>query len=253
MTNTEHMSPEIIMFAGDWHANTIWATESIEIAHAKGATAIVHVGDLGFYPQYAQRFLQPVHDALHKFNMKLYFVDGNHEHFEYLYSFPIQRDGFRKITNTIYHIPRGHVWEWQGRRFLGLGGAHSVDKQMKLAAKSWFVEEKITQYDVEQSIKNSAGNIDFMVTHDSPVGVNTPLSSMYISEIDLHDAYDNRKLLGTVVDAVKPRTLIHGHYHEYYEDMKPHTSTRIIGLDRDGSTFRWNRHLVNLKTMEEFD
>lgn len=253
MVNNEDVSPEIVLFAGDWHANRMWATESIEIAHAKGATAIVHVGDFGLYPQQVERFLKPVHQKLTQLGMKLYFVDGNHENFEYLYSFPIQGDGFRKITNTIYHIPRGHVWEWQGKRLLGLGGAHSIDKQIKILMNSWFVEEKITESDVDKAIKNGAGNIDIMVSHDTPVGVNIPLSSMAISEIDLYESYDNRKLLGEAVKAIQPKKLIHGHYHVYYEDTTADKNTQVIGLDRDGSTFRWNRHIIDLRTMEELD
>ena len=60
------------------------------------------------------------------------FVDGNHENFDRLYSdeFPIvdfHGGKAHKIRDNIYHLMRGYVFEFDGKRFFCLGGASSHD------------------------------------------------------------------------------------------------------------------------------
>ena len=65
-------------------------------------------------------------------NFTVVFVDGNHENFDRLYSneFPIvdfHGGKAHKIRDNIYHLMRGYVFEFDGKKFFCFGGASSHD------------------------------------------------------------------------------------------------------------------------------
>lgn len=243
--------PKRITFAGDWHMNTKWAVTAVYAAADMGADVIVHLGDFGytFYP----RFLRPLGAALEETGLHLLFVDGNHENHQWINRQPRRPDGLRMIhPPTIWHLPRGFRWTWNDVRFLALGGAHSVDQQYRRKTGAlWQREETITPIEAQLAIEG--GPADVMVTHDCPSGVNIPgiddpdrVPPFPGSEIVR--SHEHRKLLRTVVDAVRPVSLWHGHYHLNHAqnvdlgwgDMS------VIGLDCDGTSLVSNLVTVDL-------
>ena len=65
-------------------------------------------------------------------NFTVAFVDGNHENFDRLYSdeFPIvdfHGGKAHKIRDNIYHLMRGYIFEFDGKKFFCFGGASSHD------------------------------------------------------------------------------------------------------------------------------
>lgn len=242
----EHKSPETIAFSGDWHGNVSWALNAIRYAHREGADTILHVGDFGVWPN-MQVFFKAVNTELTQLDMTLYFVDGNHEHFPFLQTFPLLENGFRQLRKRIFHIPRGHTWEWDGVRFMGLGGAYSIDRQWRVLNQSWFEEELMNPREADEAILNGANGVDILLTHDVPVGVDIPLNNnLQIPEIALYESYEHRKLLGRVVDAVRPTLLVHGHYHVQYVRYRKSSDTMILGLDCDGTQMYQNIRVEKL-------
>ena len=62
------------------------------------------------------------------------FVDGNHENFDLLATFPkeVWKGGLvHRIRTNIIHLMRGQVYEIEGKTFFTLGGATSIDKYMR--------------------------------------------------------------------------------------------------------------------------
>ncbi len=62
---------------------------------------------------------------------KVLFVDGNHENFDRLNALPVEewRGGLvHRITDKVYHLMRGQVFDIEGVRLLALGGARSTDR-----------------------------------------------------------------------------------------------------------------------------
>ena len=61
-------------------------------------------------------------------NFTTLWVDGNHENFDYLSTFPLT-DRFggkvREITPSIYHLDRGQVLTIDGKKIFVMGGASS--------------------------------------------------------------------------------------------------------------------------------
>ena len=60
------------------------------------------------------------------------FIDGNHENFDRLNSYPIEYwngGKVQRIRPSIMHLMRGQVFELQGKKFFTFGGASSHDIQ----------------------------------------------------------------------------------------------------------------------------
>lgn len=235
-------TPKIIAIAGDWHENSSYAVRAIDYAAEKGATVILHTGDFGF--RFGQVFMGKVNKALTKNKMTLMFVDGNHDNHHYLGSLPLDPDtGLRPLTKRIHHIPRGFRWEWDEIKFLGLGGAHSVDRQslLRVPGVTWWPEETLSHADIGNAI--NGGSTDVMITHDCPSGVPIPgLDPSGFPKEEIKASEEHSKLLRMVVESVKPRVLFHGHYHTYYR----HTIKldgrvcHVVGLSLDGGALQHN-------------
>lgn len=246
-------APTRIAFAGDWHGNTLWAKAAIEHAKDRGAHTIVHLGDFGYH--YNVGFLSAINLSLHRTGLTLEFVDGNHENFSVLHGerFPVLADGRRRVGPRIFHLPRGHRWTWGGVRFLGLGGAHSVDRQWRRPHLEWWPEETITAE--QAAAAAAAGPADVLVSHDCPAGVtiptideNRPIDAPKFPAVDLERSAEHRALLRTVVDAVRPRWVWHGHYHVAYGRTVDlgYGPVRVRGLDMEGTTAARNVHVVDV-------
>ena len=251
--------PERIGVAGDWHGNTRWATRAVRkiagLLPADGPRVIVHLGDFGIWPgPGGQEYLARLDAALEAADAELSFVDGNHEDFTQLAALRPGSDGRARVTDRIWHLPRGHRWVWHGRDWLALGGAVSLDRARRTAGADWWPEEEITRRQAASVIE--AGPADVMVSHECPAGIehDFPPPPSWWSGADLRRSDAHRGLLREVVLAVRPRWLMHGHLHLSYQRQVDLGAGpfEVTGLDCDGAesgnwaildvtTMRWLR------------
>jgi len=96
-------------------------------------------------------------------------VDGNHEDSARLDAHPIDEDGRRRLSDHVWHLPRGFRWQWGDSTWVAVGGAVSVDKQYRIEGKTWFAAEELTSEEADLII--AAGPADIVVAHDAPLGV----------------------------------------------------------------------------------
>lgn len=105
------------------------------------------------------------------------FVDGNHEDFDLLYTYPVvEWDGGKahKVADNIYHLMRGQRFVIENKRFFTMGGAYSVDKAMRVEGKSWWKQElpNNEEYKIAESTLTSCGyKVDYVLTHTVPQSV----------------------------------------------------------------------------------
>lgn len=240
--------PTKLLIAGDWHGNTGWARSVIDYAAQRGCDTIVQCGDFGFWrdtPETA-RFLSSLQADLEHHGITLYWVDGNHEDHGRLQrmtlglEFPTLTAGYERI----WYLPRGYRWQWWGKTWMAVGGAVSVDKQHRSEGRSWWPAETLTEEQVEYCCR--PGDVDVIVAHDCPRGVNIPKVGPSFDERHdnprgwpvgaLIESDQHRMKLARIWDATGATRLYHGHYHIGYE--KRHGSFGhglVIGLDCDGS------------------
>ncbi|WP_100513995.1 metallophosphoesterase family protein [Mycobacteroides abscessus] len=242
--------PSRVLIAGDWHGNGHWATGVIAYAHTRRCDVIIHLGDFGFARDIpdTRAYLDEVQQALEDTDLRLLWVDGNHEDHDRLNALDIDPiSGLRFITSRIAHLPRGFRWSWHGQTWLALGGAHSIDRLQLKEGVSWWPTERLSLTDVNQAI--AGGPADIMVCHDCPDRVGLPRLRGQWPTKDLAMSNENRRLLGTVVDAVQPKWLFHGHFHRRYDGDRVSGDgwrTSIVGLSQDATSAQDNTIVIEL-------
>lgn len=123
------------------------------------------------------------------------FIDGNHENFDRLNTYPITKwhgGKVQKISNSIIHLMRGEIYNIGGKKFFTFGGARSIDRGEFLGEeqakkdihKWWWPEELPTQYEIDNAINNLEKNdfkVDYILTHTLP---NNLLMRLYFYDFD---------------------------------------------------------------------
>lgn len=99
---------------------------------------IIIAGDFGgvWSMDTLERDLQPFSDL----PVTVLFVDGNHENFDLINSYPVEMwngGKVHKIKPDIIHLMRGQVFEIEGKTIFTFGGATSIDKDYRVEGESW--------------------------------------------------------------------------------------------------------------------
>ncbi|WPH57826.1 hypothetical protein [Mycobacterium phage WXIN] len=254
--------PKRIMCLGDTHGNTNWTAWAIEYAAENGCDAIIQVGDFGLGWDQGQ-FFRAVNEALVEHDITLYWVDGNHENHDALSKRVVAHAGSSDPadrvpwsydeTPRIIHLPRGHRWEWWGVAWMALGGAASVDRLNRTPGLSWWPGETLATEDIEYASR--PGDVDVVIAHDAPygvdipkIGIGTPNTDSGFPHMCLVESGEHRRAVRAVVDAVRPRLYIHGHYHLRYQafyELPGGERTLVQGLDCDGQPLHYSTLFLN--------
>lgn len=116
--------------------------------------------------------------ALEKLNKKEFttlFIDGNHENFDMLNSFPIESwngGKIHKIKDKVFHLMRGEVFLINDKKYFTFGGGTSIDKENRKEHVDWWKEEMPSEEEIENGRKNLQShnyNVDYMLTHTTDV------------------------------------------------------------------------------------
>ena len=108
---------------------------------------------------------------------KIAFLDGNHENFKYIYSFPEEEwcgGKVHRLTENIVHLERGYVYEIDGKSFFVFGGCRSSAKWKDLGL--WQPEEAPTEEELSRAYANLERygyKVDYILTHKYEEGKGT--------------------------------------------------------------------------------
>ena len=97
------------------------------------------------------------------------FIEGNHENFGYINSFPLEYwngGKVHRLTDRIVHLTRGSIYEIDGYKFFTFGGCKSSQKWKDLGL--WFDGEEATEEELNFAIVNLKANnnaVDYVLTH----------------------------------------------------------------------------------------
>jgi Icc-related predicted phosphoesterase len=224
---------------GDTHADDYWMSYALDKFRREGIDTIIQLGDLGIYRSRkpGKGFLDITEKKLAENGQMMVAVPGNHEDYDYIESIPVE-DGWQRVRPHIGLPVRGHRWELEGRTFVALGGAPSVDRSWRVnderqfpGSKLWWHQEAVTGADVDKV--KEGGYADVMVAHDAPLGVPTVDlgirgNPMGFQPHDLEYALEGRKIMREAFDAVQPKLYLHGHYHFHVNDRVD--DTHVLGL-----------------------
>lgn len=249
-----------IAFAGDWHGNAPWAVSAIDLMTNRLADEdeklIFQLGDFGFWPgKWGQQYIEALDAALEKAGAELFFIDGNHENHALLKKLAKSKlvNGQAvpcPVTDRITWLQRGTRFKINGKIYLALGGAASIDRIRRTENISWFPAERITLEQRDSAIADGPAVV--LLSHDSPldVPITYPNMGFVIPEHDLALSEINRQHLQDVVDRCEISYVMHGHIHQSWERIIKN-AVRVNCFNCDGVYGNWG--IMDADTMEWVD
>ena len=236
---------------GDTHGKTEHVIKACRIAKRYECDFIVQLGDWGFIWKHWNKKtgrLENLANALAQFDQKMYFLDGNHDDHDELARLGAAHDapGFVELHERVFYMPRGFAWDWDGVRFMSLGGAFSVDIDPddeadwpgRVIGVVYWLNETISDEEVERA--KSRGKIDVLLTHDAPstqdlnnIMMSGPFLRRRMNSKTDRESLINRLKINDVIEVCQPALVMHGHFHYRYAGLWRY-DTVVHGLDRDG-------------------
>ena len=142
---------EMIYITGDTHANFSRLEEDkfpIQSEMTKNDYVII-CGDFGGIWNYIVESMYEKQwlDWLDNKNFTTLFVDGNHENFERVYRYPVEKwhgGKVHKIKDSVIHLMCGEIFDIDNKKFFTFGGARSHD--IRDGILNLDEEEKIYEY-----------------------------------------------------------------------------------------------------------
>ena len=124
--------------------------------------------------EYAEQVLKNFYNAK---KCKVLFLDGNHENFDRLNSYPVEEWHGGKvhvISDNIYHLMRGQIFNLNNKKIFVMGGAASTDKGWRIEGISWWKEEIPNIEERKEAMRNLSNNnfqVDYILSHTGPTSV----------------------------------------------------------------------------------
>lgn len=218
---------QTVMFAGDIHGNLDHAKWLFRHAEENSVDIIIACGDFGYWPHisWGEKFVQSIGRMAQETQIKFYWVDGNHENHDLIDDLvkthgadspiPLDNDWF-------YYIPRGCRFDINGYKVMGYGGAYSVDWEYRTEGISWWRQELINEYALDE-IANE--KVDILVTHEAPLGKEIS----YKDEIPV--SVHQRELVSLIQSKVTPDLHVCGHHHTRETWNNGDTEVHVLGRD----------------------
>ena len=172
----------------------------------------------------------------------LCYVDGNHENFQRYYEGEFEIVDFHggkahKVRDNVYHLMRGHIFDFEGKKFFAMGGAssHDIDdgildpasfksdeefnevcslwswegRMFRVKGLSWWPEEIPSKEEMdfgEKNLREHNYTVDYVISHCLPQEV---LPFIHIHDHDDLTLYFNKLLQ----NGLKFDKWYCGHYH----------------------------------------
>lgn len=162
-----------IYITGDSHGKYPRLLEMIKLA--KKGDYIIVCGDWGYLWDNDESEQNLLDDIERTQEWTMLFVDGNHENFPAIYSYPEEiwcGGKVHRIRSNIIHLCRGQVYTINDKKIFTMGGGYSVDSYMREPGISvWPEDEMPSHTDFEEADTNldkHNRNIDFIITHTAP-------------------------------------------------------------------------------------
>ena len=178
----------MIYITGDTHGNYYELIQRIEPLDLTESDTLIVCGDFGFV--WTQPYVKIILSRLNNLPFTIAFIDGNHEDFDLLYTYPVEKwNGglVHRIEESIYHLMRGQRFEIEGKSFFTMGGAYSIDKAMRHEGTSWWKEELPNSEEYKtawETLDNCGYEVDYVLTHTVPQSAVDELNC----SVDTHDA-----------------------------------------------------------------
>jgi len=149
-----------------------------------------------------------------KFPCTILWVDGNHENFDLLDEYSVEKwkgGKVQKISHNIYRLMRGEIFDLNGKKIFAFGGAKSTDRGYGLDEKFWWKQELPNEEEyknAEFNIQKYGFDVDYIFTHDGPKSI---INDMLQIRRDSDDKFDS--FLNWLSKTLTFKGWYFGHHH----------------------------------------
>lgn len=165
----------MIYVTGDMHGDyRIFSQKKFK--NIKEGDTLIVCGDFGFiWTGDAKE--KKILDKLAKKKFNICFVDGTHENFELLNSYPVSMWNGGKvhhICGNIYHLMRGQIFKIDNMTFFTMGGGESPDIDIRFEENAWSKFEFPSRDELLEGAANLEKlncRVDYVVTHEPPMKI----------------------------------------------------------------------------------
>ena len=196
---------------------------------------LIQLGDFGFiwkrldykYNKFVRKF-----EAKYP-NKTILVVPGNHENYDSLEKMPVVTifgGKARRIAKNIFALERGEVFNINGKNFLAIGGADSIDKDYRLPGQEWWEQERIS-YEQGNKILEKIENlpeIDYVISHTCPM-------SFLAYNPQFTFSPSNHLSVEKFLEAVRqelngPKNWFFGHWHNSFDGNYDECEFRCLNI-----------------------
>ena len=220
----------MILLLGDIHGDYRTLQRAIDKANEVGATALIQVGDFGLFRSFGMNNEEKFKNVVHTSKCPVYFIDGNHDDCTRWTTYTEVSQIYPELP--LYYVPRGTVMEIDNRTIAFMGGAGSIDKNMRLQEGwHWDEKENISPYEVLRMMDNAKDkHIDLFITHCPPNSVINehfdPRGKLQFGVgLDWHD--HNQDIIENIWHAIGTPNVYSGHMHRKVDGM----TYRILNIN----------------------
>ncbi len=169
----------MLYVTGDMHGN-INRFSQPELKKLKKNDTLFVCGDFGFIWDNSAKEQK----NLKKISSKKYtvcFIDGTHENFELLknYKLGTYKGGLaRKISDNIYYLQRGQVYDFDGESVFVMGGGESPDIDLRYDRDTWSSDETPVRQELidgAKKLQERNFRVDYILTHEPPAKIKSLL------------------------------------------------------------------------------
>lgn len=209
----------MIYLTGDIHGNPEPIFEFCKRLEVRREDTVIILGDVGAN-YFGNERDTAMKDILESLKVNILCIHGNHEMRPSTipaYSLREWNGGMVWTERTHPHLrfaKDGEVYTIEGKRFLAIGGAYSVDKQIRIANHyGWWADEQPSE-EIKLYVESQAGqgNVDYVLSHTCLFRY-VPHEA-FISGLDQSTIDDStERWLDTIEQRVNYKAWYCGHWH----------------------------------------
>ena len=232
----------MIYTTGDTHANQYKWAEQID-AVLSPTDIILVCGDFGI-GFWSGRYWseETFYDFLSEQKYTVLFIDGNHENFDKLYSYPVEiwcGGKVHKIRHNIIHLMRGEIYCIDDHSIFVMGGGYSIDKYYRKEGITWWPQEMPSEEEYTNALENLRKvdfKVDYIITHTAPSETVCYLSILRSLGIK-KDAVQEQPLTSFLDEIQRTVTYKHWYFGHFHADLELwRNQTAILSCVRELET-----------------
>ena len=212
----------MILILSDIHGDYRTLQRAIDNANEVGAAALIQIGDFGLFRGFGMNNEEQFKNVVHSSKCPVYFIDGNHDDCTRWTTYTEVSQVYPELP--LYYVPRGTVMDIDNRTVAFMGGAASIDKNIRLQEGwHWDENENISPFEVLRMMDNAKDkHIDLFITHCPPHSVieehfDPRANLQFDVGLDWHD--HNQDIIENIWHALGTPMVYSGHMHRKVEGM----------------------------------